>query len=381
MTLFFMRVGIIGKGLSGILTALIWKAQHPKVELELFYDKSIPTEPVGSGSWPNLLQLLNDISYRCPQYTSDWNNSLWQSTPKVAIRYEGWGKKDSWAHGFGYSNVAMHFDPQEFQDYFCNSGIFNVTEKHVEYDDIDADYIYDCAGYPKDYNDCYTLKNPINKVLLANLPPSFDENSIFTRTVATPDGWCFVIPLKDRVSLGYLYNDLITTDEEAEDNFKEQFGVTNIFNKISFKNYCAKNPVIDDRIFLNGNKYFFIEPLEATAIYSYMNWISRSITAIYQRIPFKEIVDINQKLVKYNADFILKHYSYGSKYNTPFWHYAKRLSVDNSDLDDIIMRSEDGDWFNLIHEDYSYYKVQSILQMHYNMIGDDYNSLRLSRWT
>ena len=381
MTLFFMRVGIIGKGLSGILTALIWKAQHPKVELELFYDKSIPTEPVGSGSWPNLLQLLNDISYRCPQYTSDWNDSLWQSTPKVAIRYEGWGKKDSWAHGFGYSNVAMHFDPQEFQDYFCNSGIFNVTEKNVEYDDIDADYIYDCAGYPKDYNDCYILRNPINKVLLANLPPSFDENSIFTRTVATPDGWCFVIPLKDRVSLGYLYNDLITTDEEAEDNFKEQFGVTNIFNKISFKNYCAKNPVIDDRIFLNGNKYFFIEPLEATAIYSYMNWISRSITAIYQRIPFKEIVDINQKLVKYNADFILKHYSYGSKYNTPFWHYAKRLSVDNSDLDDIIMRSEDGDWFNLIHEDYSYYKVQSILQMHYNMIGDDYNSLRLSRWT
>lgn len=376
-----MRVGIIGKGLSGILTALIWKAQHPNVELELFYDKSIPTEPVGSGSWPNLLQLLNDISYRCPQYTSDWNDSLWQSTPKVAIRYEGWGKKDSWAHGFGYSNVAMHFDPQEFQDYFCNSGIFNVTEKHVEYDDIDADYIYDCAGYPKDYNDCYTLKNPINKVLLANLPPSFDENSIFTRTVATPDGWCFVIPLKDRVSLGYLYNDLITTDEEAEDNFKEQFGVTNIFNKRSFKNYCVKNPVIDDRIFLNGNKYFFIEPLEATAIYSYMNWISRSIAAIYQRIPFKEIVDINQKLVKYNADFILKHYSYGSKYNTPFWHYAKRLSVDNSDLDDIIMRSKDGDWFNLIHEDFGYYKVQSILQMHYNMIGDDYNSLRLSKWT
>lgn len=376
-----MKIGIIGKGLSGILTALIWKAQHPNVELELFYDKSIPTEPVGSGSWPNLLQLLNDISYRCPQYTSDWNDSLWQSTPKVAIRYEGWGKKDSWAHGFGYNNTAMHFDPQEFQDYFCNSGIFNVTEKHVEYDDIDADYIYDCAGYPKDYNDCYTLKNPINKVLLANLPPSFDENSIFTRTVATPDGWCFVIPLKDRVSLGYLYNDLITTDEEAEDNFKEQFGVTNIFNKISFKNYCAKNPVIDDRIFLNGNKYFFIEPLEATAIYSYMNWISRSIAAIYQRIPFKEIVNINQKLVKDNADFILKHYSYGSKYNTPFWNYAKRLGVDNSDLDDIIMRSEDEDWFNLIEENFAYYKGESVLQMHYNMIGDDYNSLRLSKWS
>ena len=55
--------------------------------------------------------------------------------------------------------------------------------------------------------------------------------------------------------------------------------------------------------------------------------------------------------------------------------------MDNSDLDDIIMRSEDGDWINLIDENFSYYKVQSILQMHYNMIGDDYNSLRLSKWT
>ena len=375
-----MKIGIIGKGLSGILTALMWRVHHPEVEIEVFYDKSVPTEPVGSGSWPNLLQLLRDVSNSYPQYNNDWNNSLWQSTPKVAIRYEGWGEKDSWAHGFSYSHTAMHFDPKEFQDYFCNSDIFNVTEKHVEYDDIDADYIYDCAGYPKDYSDCYILRNPLNKVLLSNLPPSFDEKSIFTRTVATPDGWCFVIPLKNRVSLGYLYNDLITSDEVAEDNFKEQFGVVDIFNKISFKNYCSKNPVIDDRIFLNGNKYFFIEPLEATAIYSYMNWISRTMEAIYHRIPFKDIVDINQKLIKDNADFILKHYSYGSKYNTPFWDYAKKLTVDNPQLDDIIIRSTYGNWSNLNNEGYSYYNVESILQMHYNMIGYDYHSLRLSKW-
>ena len=85
-------------------------------------------------------------------------------------------------------------------------------------------------------------------------------------------------------------------------------------------------------------------------------------------------------MIKDNADFILKHYSYGSKYNTPFWDYAKKLTVDNPQLDDIIIRSTYGNWSNLNNEGYSYYNAESILQMHYNMIGYDYHSLRLSKW-
>ena len=34
----------------------------------------------------------------------------------------------------------------------------------------------------------------------------------------------------------------------------------------------AKNPVIDDRIILNGNRLFFLEPLEASALQTYLEW-------------------------------------------------------------------------------------------------------------
>ena len=51
-----------------------------------------------------------------------------------------------------------------------------------------------------------------------------------------------------------------------------------------------------------------------------------------------------------------------------------------SQLDDIIVRSKYRNWSHLHKENFAYYEAESILQMHYNMIGCDYNSVRLSKW-
>ena len=56
-----MKVAIIGKGLAGILTAMAWKAHVPSSEIEIYYDPDAPIEPVGSGSWPNLLDLITQF--------------------------------------------------------------------------------------------------------------------------------------------------------------------------------------------------------------------------------------------------------------------------------------------------------------------------------
>ena len=45
-----------------------------------------------------------------------------------------------------------------------------------------------------------------------------------------------------------------------------------ITGHLNFNNYMAKNPVIDNRIFLTGNRLFFVEPLESTATASYLYW-------------------------------------------------------------------------------------------------------------
>tara|TARA_B100001250_G_scaffold156280_1_gene134376 strand:- start:1652 stop:2800 length:1149 start_codon:yes stop_codon:yes gene_type:complete len=380
-----MKVGIIGKGLAGIITALTWKTIAPDVEIEIYHDKEIPPVPVGAGSIPNFLELLKAVNKVEPSFWVDWRNNSLKAIPKTGIMYEGWGVKGhDWYHPFPLGDLAMHFDPLEFQDSIINSGMFNVTEKHIEsYDDLDVDYIYDCAGFPKNYDDYYNIRNPLNKVILGNLPVCTDiDDCSLTRTVATPDGWCFVIPLRDRTSVGYLYNDNYTTDEEALCNFKEQFGVEEIVKTISFKNYCAKNPVIDDRIFLNGNKYFFIEPMEATSVTEYYRWAGNTASYILKNtpVPLHDMILESRWGVMENANFILYHYSYGSKYDTPFWDYAKSLKADDMRMDSLIQRSYTANtWRGMDEIPYGHFKLQSILQCHYELIGESYHERRAEK--
>ena len=105
-----------------------------------------------------------------------------------------------------------------------------IKDKRINsYDEIDSDYIIDCTGFTKEHKGGnlgkeYTeLVNPLNSVLLANI----NEHRFhpWTRAVATPDGWCFVIPLHDTVSLGYMYNSDITSRELAEDQQRTSRGL------------------------------------------------------------------------------------------------------------------------------------------------------------
>ena len=73
-------------------------------------------------------------------------------------------------------------------------------------------------------------------------------------------------------SYGYLYNHKITSYEDAKENFEKLFEVE-ASDQFKFKQYVAKNPIIDDRVILSGNRLFFLEPLEATAIAAYLAWI------------------------------------------------------------------------------------------------------------
>ena len=49
------------------------------------------------------------------------------------------------------------------------------------------------------------------------------------------------------------------------------FHVKKINFVFPFQQYVANEPIIDDRVMLNGNKLFFLEPLEATAMGAYIN--------------------------------------------------------------------------------------------------------------
>ena len=326
-----MKIVILGRGLAGCLTASHFKYYSPQTEIELIYDSNIPSVPIGQATFVENPKMLWDM-FR-PKL--DWYDNPFKATFKTGILYENWGKKcDKFFHPFRFHTHAIHYDTNSIQNYLCENGGFIVTDKNIsDYKNIDADYIFDCRGFPKNYDDYDMLVNPLNAALLAR-SEEVKPAQHWTKAVATPDGWTFDIPLTDHTSLGYLYNSDITNDEDATENFNEMFDSPEIYQKMKFKNYVAKNPIIEDgRVILQGNRLFFLEPLESTAVAMYNRWSKYCFSyIIHKENGAQAISERITEEIKQVQNFILYHYGFGSKWDSPFWDYAKTLRITDPDF-------------------------------------------------
>ena len=337
-----MKITILGGGNAGCFTALHFayyttiEENINDVQIELIHDKNILPEKVCQATFPEPPQLLWSA------LGIDWYNNPIDATIKTGILYENWGKKkETFMHPFPFDTMGIHFSPKKLQETVLKCGLFEVSDRNVNsYDDIDSDYIFDCRGRPildniSGWGDYIPLDNPLNAVILGQ-SQNREPNINWTRTVATPDGWTFVIPnTTNTTSYGYLYNHDITSDLEAEENFTELFDVVPT-DKLRFKNYVARTPIIDNRIILNGNKLFFLEPLEATAFTTYLDWARIIYSWIfYNESPIDAAEQIKKQIFQIK-NFILWHYQFGSKYDTPFWNYAKTLLPDDPEMYDVI---------------------------------------------
>jgi len=340
------KIIVLGAGNAGAPTALhygFYTRNYPNIEVELIYDPEIDPVPVGQGSTLNVPNLLH---LACG---TDWYTNEIHATPKLGILYENWSKKNKRIFsGFSYNSVAVQMDPKYFQDYILNSGWFGVKKGNVtNLNEVDADVIFDCRGNNKKDKDNYdTLYIPVNSVLLAT-STSNDNTLNWTRAVATPDGWTFVIPnTTDTISYGYLFNRNITSPENAKTNFIELFD-KEFPNEIetvnmNFESYIAKTPVRIEpdgrKIILSGNRLAFLEPLEATAIAMYLevaqivfDWvvepekddISQRAWQVSNIYRMNEVNKTINTMIHELHTFILWHYTKKSIYDTPFWREAQ----------------------------------------------------------
>ena len=329
------KVSVVGGGNAGCITALYLSWYKKELEVELIYNPDVPCERVGQASVldpPKLLWAATGFN---------WYNNPIHATFKSGILYEGWGQfNEKLFHGFPAHSMAMHYCPWEMQKHVLNSGHFKVTEGDVDPKDVDADYVFDCRGKPKDFSDYDDLINPTNAAILAK--PNWDTTKAFwSRHVATPDGWTFIIPTHSEspshdYCVGYCYNSNITSKEDAESNLSSMFDVE-IKKYLKFKNYLAKNPIVDDRIFLNGNRLFFLEPLESSSVQAY---VECAIFFVDYIITKKESIEqaacSAKQYIRQLQNFVLWHYQFGSKYDTPFWDYATKLSYKDKTFDAMV---------------------------------------------
>jgi len=337
------KIAIIGAGNAGCISALqLYYYGGDKYEIEIYHSpEEHPIERVGQGTVvpaAGLISTLLDLNWYAPE------NPI-GATFKSGILYEGWGKsKDDFFHPFPMTNMSMHYVPQKLSNAVLESGLFKVKQQIINdpEKEIDSDWIVDCRGrHNRDKDNYEPLINPLNACLLYR-KEGRDLLLNYTRTVATPNGWTFVVPNSDSVSYGYLYNNTITSKEDATEDFLERFELPEIDGDLTFENYIAKEVCVGERTFLNGNKCGFLEPLEATATGFYQT-VSRAIwTQIVGAITRQGVNKYVREEMFRLETFILWHYQFGSKYDTPFWKYAKSLPFKTDNLFNYVLEKSKG---------------------------------------
>ena len=128
--------------------------------------------------------------------------------------------------------------------------------------------------------------------------------------------------MQTRQGWGYLFNDKVTSVEEAKKDIADIFKIKNLdktmFNEFKFKPYHAKK-FLENRVLKNGNKAIFYEPLEALSGVFYDN-INRALIDVISKRRTEDQVNIDLlNMAKRYENFICFVYQGGSNFNSTFW--------------------------------------------------------------
>ena len=352
------KIAVVGRGSAGSLAAASVTCLHPDSDHDLhhIYDSRIPAIGVGEGSWPSLVQELQRLT-NLPHETVQ---QRLKGTRKYGVAFEGWGLCNrDFIHYFmpQKASYAYHLSADFMADLLHESArarhidakVLNITRveggAQVEFDGLAPeryDLVFDARGFPRELHPDRHINIsfiPTNTAIIRRCPAIIKEQDrpvlqhTYTRAVARPHGWIFVIPLTVHTSYGYIFNRDVTSLAEVEsdfDAFLESDGISEFEQRavIPFPNFVHRQ-MYDGAVARIGNAASFMEPLEATAIVSAQLQIgmvlhtrlNRSIENLERDTPVVNRFLINNMLC-YGL-FVGWHYAFGSKFNSAFWRHAR----------------------------------------------------------
>ena len=353
------KIAVVGRGTAGSLAAASVTRLHPNSDHELdhIYDSRIPVIGVGEGSWPSLVQQLQQLTNLPHEAVQQRLNG----TRKYGVAFEGWGRRNQdFTHYFTPEHVsyAYHLSADLMADLLQESTsarhvdakVLNITRveggAQVEFEGLAPrryDLVFDARGFPREIHPDQHIDIsfiPTNTSVIRRCPAIINEEPdgpvlkpTYTRAVARPHGWIFVIPLTVHTSYGYIFNRDVSSLGEVEadfDAFLEEDGVSEYEQRavIPFPNFVHRQ-IYDGAVARIGNAAAFMEPLEATAIVSAQLQIgmvlhlrlNRSVEHLERDAPLVNRFLINNILC-YGL-FVGWHYACGSTYDSDFWRYAR----------------------------------------------------------
>ena len=353
------KIAVIGQGTAGSLAAasvtrLLAGIDH---ELHHIYDSRIPVIGVGEGSWPSLVRELHQLT----RLSHETIQQRLNGTRKYGVAFEGWGCLGR--------DFTHYFTPQQVSyAYHLSADVLagllreSTRARHVDANVIGIDsleggaqvafdsraperydLVFDARGFPKALSPEQHIEIsfiPTNTAVIRRGPAIIAEEPdgpvvkhTYTRAVARPHGWIFVIPLTVHTSYGYIFNRDVTPLEEVEsdfDDFLDADGVSDFEQRavLPFPNYVHRK-IYDGAVARVGNAAAFMEPLEATAIVSaqfqigmvLQTRLNRPAEHLERDAPVVNRFLINNMLC-YGL-FVGWHYCRGSRYGSAFWRHAR----------------------------------------------------------
>ena len=329
----------------------------PDHELHHIYDSRIPVIGVGEGSWPTLVEQLQQLT-GLPHETIQ---QCLKGTRKYGIAFEGWGRRNQdFTHYFAPQEVSYAYHlaadlmgellQESAQARHIDAKVLNITRvdggAEVEFEDQAPeryDLVFDARGFPREllpdrHIDISFI--PTNTAVIRRCPPIIKEERdgpvlqhTYTLAAARPHGWIFGIPLTVHTSYGYIFNADVSSLDEVEadfDAFLETNGVAEFEQRavIPFPNFVHRE-IYDGAVARIGNAAAFMEPLQATAIVSAQLQIGMILNVRLNRPPEHQERDapvVNRFLVSsmlcYGL-FVGWHYHCGSRYDSGFWRHAR----------------------------------------------------------
>jgi len=350
-----MNIGIIGAGSASavaILAIANKRLSDPSffqsLHITCISDSNIPITQVGESISPSIIAIMEyvlglDFLQGLPNF---------DGTPRYYSKYflseQGGENFHTW-----HMRPGAHVNSQKFSRFIIDSikkrheFFTEINDTVIDITNFDSgvivnckensykfDYLIDCRGSPskEELESGAYITDPFESVNSVILFPDFKKyEEPFTSVHFHDNGWMFGVPLQHRKAWGYLYNNNVTTKEEACEGFSKLKGIdTNNLTKFSWKPYYKKNAV-EGRILSLGNRLYFFEPQHAIPLHYYLNLTAQFVHEIIylptDRLNYM-LNNFHLEQMEQIQNLIALNYIRDPGLNTSFWNYIRPKAVE-----------------------------------------------------
>jgi hypothetical protein len=344
-----VNIGILGGGTASAINivAILHCCRTPefvrsqfKANITCIHNPDIPIQQVGESVTPTVVFTLMDAL----QFSMLSDLESVDGTIRFGARYF-WKDANGKDFDIPFTSPGVHVNSEKFSYWILDktaemypdtftqvkdtvvsytqdtNGVNVVCEK----DNYNFDFIIDCTGMPKEFDNELYKEPEIETVNSVILYPDFKKyDEVYTSSHVHENGWMFGVPLHHRKAWGYLYNNKITSVEDATKHFGEWKDIdASSLRKISWKHYYRKK-VLDSRVLFSGNKLYFFEPHMTLPLHFYNMIATDFISKILRtqgnvQMMNREINSGYKDGIEKIQDLVALNYAGQVDIDSPFW--------------------------------------------------------------